>query len=620
MPNDSTSFLFPDAGGTAAADRASQDPRHLWNLTDLYPTDDAWRAAQRSLTAEIPSVGRFAGRLGESAALLCECLTVIAGLSKEYLRLSTFAQLGSDVDTRVAERLAMAQEMGQIGADLAAATSFVDPELLALGRATIDLFLKAEPRLEIFRHGIDNILRRQDHTGTAGEEKILADASLMADSADGIFTMFTNADFPYPSVTLADGRTVRLDKAGFSLQRQSRHRPDREKVFAAYFGALANYQRTFGAQLYAAVKRDMFYARARKYPSCLAAALDGNAIPPDVYTGLIRAVRENLPTFHRYLRLRGRMLGVEQLCYHDLYAPAVAEADRTYTFDEARDLVLASLAPLGAEYLAVARRAFTDRWFDVYPATGKVAGAYSNGSAYDVHPYMLLNFNGTYDDVSTLTHELGHTMHSFLANAAQPYPTSQYAIFVAEVASTFNEALLMESMLRSETSDAVRLSLLMHYLDEIRGTLYRQTQFAEFELRIHEMAERGETLTGASLSALYGKITREYYGHDAGVCTVDPGVEHEWMNVPHFYYNFYVFQYATSLTASAALSERVLEGGAGERERYLALLKAGGSDYPVALLLRAGVDMTTPDPFLRMMQKMNRLMDVIERTLDRRAG
>ncbi len=241
-------------------------------------------------------------------------------------------------------------------------------------------------------------------------------------------------------------------------------------------------------------------------------------MPVEVYTGLVRNVRENLATFHRYLRLRARMLGVDQLHYYDLYAPAVADVDPRYSFEEGRDLVLASLAPLGEEYAAVARRAFAERWFDVYPAPGKVSGAYSNGSAYDVHPYMLLNFNGKYDDVSTLTHELGHTMHSHLSNTTQPYPTSQYAIFVAEVASTFNEALLMEHMLRSEDREAVRLSLLMHYLDEIRGTLYRQTQFAEFELRIHESAERGETLTGESLSALYGTITREYYGHDAGVC------------------------------------------------------------------------------------------------------
>jgi oligoendopeptidase F len=605
----------PDAHTPFPADRHLQDVRYQWNLSDLYPDDGAWRAAKRSLVAEIPSITRFSGRLGESAATLHACFALIARLSKEFLRLSTYAQLGSDADTRVADRLAMAQEMSQIGADLGVAASFVDPELLALGRKVIEPFLSADPQLAEFRHSIDNVLRRQEHTGTTGEEKILADAALIADAPDSVFNVFTNADFPYPSITLADGNTVRLDKAGFSLHRQSRHRPDREKIFAAYFTALAGYQRTFGAQLYGAVKRDLFYARARKYASCLAAALDGNNVPVDVYTALIRNVRENLPTFHRYLRLRATMLGVDQLRYHDLYAPAVADVDLTYTFEEARDLVLRSLAPLGEAYVAVAGRAFAERWFDVYPATGKTSGAYSNGSAYDVHPYMLLNFNGKYDDVSTLTHELGHTMHSFLANSAQPFSTSQYAIFVAEVASTFNEALLMEHMLRVEQDDAVRLSLLMHYLDEIRGTLYRQTQFAEFELRMHEMAERGETLTGESLSALYGSLTREYYGHDAGVCLVDEGVQHEWMNVPHFYYTFYVFQYATSLTASAALSEQVLSGGPNDRERYLSLLAAGGADYPVTLLRTAGVDMTTPEPFRRMMGKMHRLMDEIERIL-----
>jgi len=306
------------------------------------------------------------------------------------------------------------------------------------------------------------------------------------------------------------------------------------------------------------------------------------------------------------------MLGVDQLHYYDLYAPVVKSVDLNYTYEDAEKNVIDALAPLGPDYIQNAKKAFTDRWFDVYPSTGKRAGAYSQGAAYDVHPYMLLNYNGKYDDVSTIAHELGHTMHSFYSNKSQPYNMSQYSIFVAEVASTFNEALLIDRMLAKTKDNKVRLSMLGSYLDNIRGTVFRQTQFAEFELKIHEVAEQGQSLTGELLDSIYLEITRKYYGHDKGICVVDDFVKSEWANVPHFYYNFYVFQYATSFTASAALSEKVLAGDASETGRYLELLRAGGSDYPIDLLKRAGVDMTTPEPLELTMKKMNRIMDEIE--------
>jgi oligoendopeptidase F len=365
------------------------------------------------------------------------------------------------------------------------------------------------------------------------------------------------------------------------------------------------------------VKKDMFYMKARHYPSCLAAALDGNNIPVEVYHSLVANVRASLGTFHRYLMLRRSVLGIDTLHYYDLYAPLIKEVDLTFTYDQAKEHVLASLHPLGEEYVAVATRGLAERWVDVYPNEGKRSGAYSQGGVYSVHPYMLLNFNGKYDDMSTLAHELGHTMHSHLANATQPYPTSQYSIFVAEVASTFNEALLLDHMLKSIDDDSVRLALLGNYLDGLKATVFRQTQFAEYELRIHEIAERGESLTGDLLSTLYGRIAGEYYGQEKAVCIVDDDIGVEWASVPHFYYNFYVYQYATSFTASAALSEEVLGGAAGARERYLNLLRAGGADYPMALLRKAGIDMTTRHPFDLTMRKMNRVMDEMEAILKR---
>jgi len=332
----------------------------------------------------------------------------------------------------------------------------------------------------------------------------------------------------------------------------------------------------------------------------------------------VDGVNEGLPTFHRYLQLRKKMMNLPDLHYYDLYAPLVASADLSYTPEESQKNVLDALAPLGPDYVAAVTRAFNERWIDLLPNEGKKSGAYSNGAAYDVHPYMLINFNGKYTDMSTEAHELGHTMQSYLSNKAQPFPLANYPIFVAEVASTFNEALLIEHMLKTIKDDNIRLSLLGNYLENIKGTVFRQTQFAEFELRIHETAEKGQPITGESLDQLYLEITRKYYGHDKNVCVVDDYVQHEWAFIPHFYLDFYVFQYATSFTASAALSEKVLAGDAAATKRYLDFLSAGGSKYPIELLKDAGVDMTTDAPLDFTMRKMNRVMDEIEEVLGRR--
>ena len=606
-------------------DRTKIPESDKWNLADLYPTDDAWENAKKAFTAKIGTPGKedgvmekFRGKLSGSPKTLLACLDLSSDLGKEFARLSCYASMASDQDTRDPKYLQMVQAMGQIGSTFGAKAAYIEPELLKMGKAKINAFIAREPKLKVYRHNLDDVLRRQKHTGTEPEEKIIADASLMADGPDNIYGIFSNAEFPYPSVTLSDGKTVKLDKAAFTLYRSVPDREDRKKVFEAFFGKINEFRATFGTQLYAEVKKDMFYMNARHYKSCVESALDGSNIPVEVYRSLVNSVNRNLGTFHRYLKLRARMMGLDQLHYYDLYGPLVEHADVDYTYEEAEKLVLASLAPLGEDYISVARKGFAERWLDVYPSEGKRSGAYSQGAAYDVHPYMLLNYNGKYDDVSTLAHEFGHTMHSYLSNTSQPYPTSQYSIFVAEVASTFNEALLMDYMLKTITDDDVRLTLLGSYLDGLRGTLFRQTQFAEFELRIHEMAEKGETLTGDVLDTLYAGITKRYYGHDEGICIVDDEIKAEWAYIPHFYYNFYVFQYATSLTASGALSEEVLSGDRDATRGYLALLKSGGSDYPIALLKKAGIDMTTSVPFDLTMKKMNRVMDEVEKILDRK--
>jgi oligoendopeptidase F len=593
-------------------ERSRIPDKYKWDLTDIFPNDDAWTEAKQKLIAGFPALSAFRGKLSESPAKLLECIEMASWLRKECTRLACYASMKSDLDTRDAKYLAMDQEMGQIASDLSALDSFIDPEILGIGEDTIAQFLHGEPRLAVYRHILDDILRRRNHTRSEGEEKIIAEANLMADSPVSINSVFTNADFPYPEIQLEEGTTVRLDPAAFSLHRRSPNRENRKKVFAAYLGKLNEFRRTIGAQLAAEARKNMFFTRARTYGSCLERALDGNNIPVSVYKSLIAGAHAHFATLHRYLRLRKRLLELEELHYYDLYAPIVKELELNYSFDQAVDHVLASLAPLGPDYLETAQRALSNRWIDVYHNHGKRSGAYSNGSVYDIHPYMLLNYNGKYDDVSTLTHELGHTMHSYLANKAQPYALSHYSIFVAEVASTFNEALLLDHMLKVEMRDEVRLSLLGNYLDNARATVFRQVQFAEFELKIHETAEQGTALTGDLLNSLYASIAREYYGHDKGICVVDEEIQTEWAYIPHFFYNFYVYQYATSFTASAAISERVLAGEKGAVPSYIALLSSGGSDYPIELLRKVGVDMTTPQPFESVMLRMNRVMDEIE--------
>jgi len=599
-------------------DRAKIPLHYTWNLADLYTGEAAWRAAKAKVEAGIPQIARFEGRLGSSAATLADALEKESALDKELSRLNTYASLLADQDTRDGRHQGMLQETVELASTLSAHESFIEPELLRAGRAAIERFLQSEPRLAIYRFYLEDVVRRASHTLTANEEKILATAGPLADAPSNAYNILSNADFPYPTVTLSDGRSVKLDQAAFNDLRGVPNRADRERVMSAFFGALGAFRRTYGTTLNGEVQKVRFFAAARHYGTTLEASLDAANIPVTVYTRLVDGVNRNLPAFHRYLTLRKRMLGLADLHYYDLYAPLVASAKLDYSPEEAQKIVLAAVAPLGAEYQATIQRAFANRWIDLLPTEGKRSGAYSNGGAYDVHPYMLINFMGKYADVSTVAHELGHTMQSYFSNRAQPYPTAGYPIFVAEVASTFNESLLIDYVLRNVPDDDTRLSLLGNYLENIKGTMFRQTQFAEFELRMHEMAAKGEPITGDALSTLYLDITKKYYGDAQGICRVDDYIANEWSFIPHFYRDFYVFQYATSFTASEALASKVKAGDQAARDRYLKFLSAGGSKYPIDLLRDAGVDMTTDEPLDLTIKTMNRVMDQMEAILARR--
>ncbi len=613
----SLAFVTALAPAAAAQDRsrAAIPDKYKWNLADLFASDDAWRAAKDKLPPQIATIASFKGTLAASPARLADALDTLNRISKDLQRVYLYASLISDQDTRVSKYQGMQQEMQQIAAGFGEQVSFVEPEILKIDKAKLDTWVAQEPRLKAYQHYLNDIQRRRPHTLSDAEERLLAASSVATAASQSTYNIFSNADFPYPTVTLSDGKTVTLDSAAFSLYRGVPNREDRKKVMETFFNSLGKFRGTFGATLNGQVQANEFYANARHYENAMDSALDAPNVPASVYKQLVDGVNQGLPTFHRYLQLRKKMLNLPDLSYYDLYAPLVASADLTYTPEEAEKNILAALAPLGPEYVAAVRRAFGERWIDLLPNEGKRSGAYSNGAAYDVHPYMLINFNGKYADMSTVAHELGHTMQSYLSNKTQPFHLANYPIFVAEVASTFNEALLNDYMLKTIKDDKTRLSLLGSYLENAKGTVFRQTQFAEFELRIHEMAERNEPITGESLDKLYLEITRKYYGHDKGICNVPDYIEHEWAFIPHFYLNFYVFQYATSFTASEALASKVLAGDAAATRRYLAFLSAGGSKYPIDLLKDAGVDMTTNEPLQLTLAKMNRVMDEMEKLL-----
>jgi oligoendopeptidase F len=599
-------------------DRSAIPDKYKWNLADIYPSDAAWRAAKEAFAAEIPSLAKFKGKLMSSPATLADALDTVYAKFKELSRLQSYASLLADQDTRDSGRQGMRQEMTQVAATFGAEAAYVNPEILKAGKTTIEQFVAGEPRLKPYRHDLEDLIRRSAHTLSDTEEKILADARPMAGGPSTTFGILSNADFPYPTVTLSNGKTVKLDQAAFADLRGLPNRGDREKVMSAFFNALGSFSRTFGTTMNTEVQKVLFYTKVRHYKSALETELDGPNIPVSVYTRLIDGVNKNLPAFHRYLKLRKRMMGLDDLHYYDLYAPLVGSVKLEYSPEEAQKLVLGAVAPLGADYQKTIQKAFDDRWIDLLPNAGKRSGAYSSGGVYDVHPYMLINYNGKYTDVSTLAHELGHTMQSYFSNRTQPFPNAGYPIFVAEVASTFNESLLNDHMLKQISDDATRLSLLGNYLENIKATVFRQTQFAEFELRMHEMAQKGQPLTGDSLAKLYFDITKRYYGHDQKICIVDDYVAHEWSYVPHFYRDFYVFQYATSFTASEALAAKVKAGDPAATKRYLSFLSAGGSKDPIDLLKDAGVDMTTDEPLDLTVASMNRVMDEMERILARK--
>jgi len=603
---------------SASASAAAERPQDRWNLSDMYPTVAAWNGDVARTEAQLKEFAACRGHLGDSAKRFRQCLDLEYDLQKRYAKLSVYSgELEAD-DTGNPDSQALNQKANVLGSKISEAAAFVNPEILALGKARIDGFFRQAPGLAIYRHPIDDILRTAAHTLDAKGEAIIAAYSLSTGASGATFRIFTNSDMPWPTVKLSDGKEVRLDQAAFTDLREAANRDDRKKVFDAYFGKWKEFESTLGTTFYGHLKEDTVTAKVRKYPDSLSLSLDGNNLPRAVYDALIKSSNANLPTLHRYFRLRAKMLGVSEMRYYDIYPPLVS-GGREYPIDEGVRMMLEAVKPLGDAYVAAMKKGLAERWMDVYPRPRKLSGAHMAGDAYDVHPFLLINYTNNYESVSTIAHEWGHAMHSYLSNKAQPYATSSYATFVAEIASTLNEALLLDYALKAAKSDDERLLYLGSALENLRGTFFRQAQFSEFEQKAHALVDGAEPATGEQLTRLYGEILRRYHGEAQGIVKIDDLYTVEWAAVPHFYGSFYVFQYATSIAASSLLADAILEGKPGARERYLKLISSGASDYPYELVKAAGVDLATSAPYDAVSKRMNRIMDEMEAIVARRA-
>ncbi|HEX4945019.1 MAG TPA: oligoendopeptidase F [Usitatibacteraceae bacterium] len=598
---------------------AAERPEDRWNLADVYASPQAWQQDAEKLEAQLREFTACRGHLGDSAKRFKACADLQADIGKRYARLDLYAQELFAEDTGVAATLELRQRSGVLATRVDEATSFVRPEILKIGKAKVAAFLATDKSLAIYRQPLDEILRAAPHTLDAKGEAILATLGLAAGSAAATFEILSSADLPWPRVMLSDGREVTVDQSAYGELRELPDREDRKKVFDAFWGRWKDYERTFGVTFYENLKQDTAYAKVRRYRDSISRSLDRNRLPPAVYDTLLAETRANLPTLHRYFRLRAKMLGIPagEMRYYDIYPPLV-KSDLRYPLAQGKRMTLEAVKPLGAEYASVMASGFASRWMDAYPRPHKNPGAHMAGTAYDVHPYVLMNYTDNYESVTTLAHEWGHAMHSFLSNRNQPFVTSDYATFIAEIASTLNEALLLDNVLKGAKSDEERLLYLGSALEGLRATFFRQAMFAEFEREVHARVDKGESLTGESLTRIYGDILRRYHGEAEGVVKIDDLYTVEWAYIPHFYSAFYVFQYATSIAASSLLADAILGGEAGARERYLKLLASGSSDYPYELAKAAGVDLATPAPYRALVARMNRIMDEIEAILARR--
>jgi oligoendopeptidase F len=601
------------------ADSQVIDEKYVWDLTDLFPSNEAWETAREESLENIKQLSLLKGTLKDSPQSLLKASDQISKVYKDVARLYVFANLMADMDTRVAENEERSQMARNLLTDLSTAVSWYNPELLALGERKLNTFLAAEPGLKKHRFGIENTLRQSPHILSEDVEVVLAKTGQLLGAPDSIYSILANANLPWPEIILSNGETLHLSQAGYSAGRQAENREDRKLVFDTFWSVWKDYEATLGAIMNTHIQGLVFQTQVRNYESSVGRALFDDNMPPEVYHTLVDEVNKALPTLHRYFKLRKRMLEIEgDMHYYDIYPPLV-NLDKTYGIEYSIAITRRALQPLGEEYMAAYDQGVKGRWMHVYPAPGKRSGAYMSGWAYDVHPYVLLNHNDDYESASTFAHEYGHAVHSVLANKTQPWETAPYSTFIAETASIMNEILLQDLVVNEAKTDKEKLFYLGTGLEALRGTFFRQTMFAEFELKINQEVEAGNVLTGAKLSEMYLALLKRYHGHSEGVVTIDDLYGIEWAFIPHFYYDFYVFQYSTSIAAATNLAEKISSGDKGAQHAFINLLKAGGSDHPYELMKEAGIDMATSTPYRALITRMNMIMDKMEAILDKPA-
>lgn len=591
--------------------RSEADPKYTWALEDVYANNDLWKADLEKARALPEQLAAYKGHLGDSAQKLLEFLQLGDSISVLFDALYGYAQRRSDEDTANSLYQGMTSQAMSAMVAVDAASSFETPELLAIPDDTLEQFYKDEPALETYRLALTRIRNKRAHILSDAEEKLLASAGEMSQAPDSVYSVFADADLKFPAATDKDGKSHPVTHGTYIPLMHSADRILRKSAFESLYSVYGQFRNTAAVLLSAQVKQLKFYADARKYDSTLQASLDGNYVPTEVYTNLISAVHENMAPMYRYVDLRRKLLGVDELHMYDLYTPIVSDVDVDIPYEEAKQTVYDALACMGDDYRAILKEGFDNRWIDVYENVGKCSGAYSAGLRK--HPYVLLNYSGTLDSMFTLAHEMGHAIHSYLSNKHQPVAYSNYSIFVAEVASTCNEALLMQHLLKTTKDKKRRAYLINYFLEQFRTTLYRQTMFAEFELEINRRNERGESLTAESLNALYHELNHQYFGD--GI-VIDKEIDLEWARIPHFYYDYYVYQYATGYSAAIALSRRILKEGAPAVKDYIQFLSGGCSTDPISLLRGAGVDMASTIPIHEALQLFDELITEMEQLME----
>lgn len=587
--------------------RSDINAKDKWSIEDIYPTNEAWEQDFATAKKMPEQIASYKGLLSTDSAKLLEYLKADDDMTVLLESLINYAQRKNDEDTRESKYQDMVSRLEMLFVDISGAAAFVTPEILSIDDETMERFFAEQPDMELYRLCLDRVRRKKAHILSEAEERIMALTGEMTGSPDNIFSMFNDADLKFPDAVDKDGNSHQVTHGSYIPLMHSNDRVLRKSAFESLYGVYENFRNTSAAVLSSQVKCLTFRARARKYDSTLQAALDGNEVPVEVYKQLIEAVHENMHYMYKYVKLRKKLLGVDELHAYDLYAPIVSDIEVKVPFEQAKQEVFDSLAPMGDEYRAIFTQGINDRWIDVYENEGKRSGAYSAGAR--VHPFVLLNHKDTLDSEFTLAHEMGHAIHSYLSNKNQPVVYSDYVIFVAEVASTCNESLLMQHLLKITTDKKRRAYLINYFLEQFRTTLYRQTMFAEFELMINEKAENGESLTADVLCELYRQLNLLYYGEDI---VIDHELDMEWARIPHFYYNYYVYQYATGFSAAIALSQRILKEGAAAVKDYIGFLSGGCSRDPISLLRGAGVDMTSTKPVTDALKLFGELIDEME--------